>query len=190
MARLALAGIARLPAEDRDATLTNVPRESLDVIETTGRLSWVPLEHQLAINTAALDHLGPRRFEEMWRDVSRRSTQEALFSSFVSGLLRVCGASPLLLLKIIPRAIHQVARDVGSYEVLPSQQAGQAQIVHYDIPPLLRDDETWARVMGTSLHVPMDLLAIPGEVQMHRTQSTGRIEYDIRWSVGAARASG
>jgi hypothetical protein len=183
MVQLALAGVDRLQDADRVAIFDALGDERLSMLRASGRLAWLDIEHQVALNRGIRGQLGPDGFDAFWRGVTRRTTKEALFASFASGMIRVLGVSPAKLFKIIPRATDHVARDVGTYEVVNADVEGSLRVLHRDIPEVLRGDDTWVRAMCASLYVPLEMVRVDGTIALDADGlADGMVCYDVSWS--------
>lgn len=88
-----------------------IPAVSLTAIDDTPGASWLEFEHDHWLMDATIDVLGQRQAVDCWRRSVTQLIEKPLLRNFVSGALRVFGARPGKLLKLIPKGWSLAYRD-------------------------------------------------------------------------------
>jgi hypothetical protein len=106
---------ARMPAADR-AAITPTPLAS----------AWIDATHMDALLAATLEHVGEPRFRVIAGRAARYSAGFA--RPVIEGLLRVFGASPLVLLRRIAMLGETTARGVGFEFTASGERSGVVEL--------------------------------------------------------------
>lgn len=88
-----------------------IPPESLEAIDNTPSASWLEFEHDHWLMDGAIDVLGIEQAVECWRRSISQLIERPLLKSFVEGSLRLFGARPGKIIRMIPKGWSLAYRD-------------------------------------------------------------------------------
>lgn len=102
-----------------------IPQASLDAIDTTPGFSWLDFEHDHHLMDATMAVLGREDAVECWRRSIAHLIERPLLRNFVEGVLRLYGARPGKIVKMIPKGWPLAYRDFcnPSFELLGENKA-------------------------------------------------------------------
>jgi hypothetical protein len=102
-----------------------IPPESLDAIDRTAGFSWLEFEHDHWLMDQTLALLGREDAVACWRRSIGHLIEKPLLRNFVEGSLRLFGARPGKLLKMIPKGWTLAYRDfcTPTFELLSDHSA-------------------------------------------------------------------
>jgi hypothetical protein len=102
-----------------------IPPDSLDAIDHTLGISWLEFEHDHWLMDGTLALLGREEAVECWRRSIGHLIEKPLLRDFVEGSLRLFGARPGKLLKMIPKGWTLAYRDfcTPAFELLSDHSA-------------------------------------------------------------------
>ena len=102
-----------------------IPPESLDAIDRTPGFSWLEFEHDHWLMDQTLALLGHEDAVACWRRSIGHLIEKPLLRNFVEGSLRLFGAKPGKLLKMIPKGWTLAYRDfcTPAFELLSDHSA-------------------------------------------------------------------
>lgn len=167
---------APAPARLRQA----LGEELLSQIEHAPRTEWLPARHMLAIDRALLSVLGDEGFFEFWRAFGARAADIPLIKPFISAALRAF-TTPERLFKLIPSALEATARGMGTIHGEVAADGHGFELTHSGLPGL-RDIELFVEACRASYHAPLDLMRVPGSVQVDPARSTRqKVVLVARW---------
>jgi hypothetical protein len=106
---VAFTGIFRPGALER--IRARIPAASLRAIDETPGISWLDFEHDHWLMDATIAELGERDAIECWSQSITQLIEKPLLKNFVSGALRIFGARPGKLLKMVPKGWTLAYRD-------------------------------------------------------------------------------
>lgn len=111
-----------------------IPEDSLHAIDHTAGASWLEFEHDHWLMDATMQVLGQQEAIRCWRKSVNKLVERPLLRSFVEGGLRLFGARPGKLLKLVPRGWSLAYRDfcVPTFELI---EPGQAELRFEDVAP-------------------------------------------------------
>lgn len=90
---------------------SGIPAESLDVIDSIPGFSWLPFEHDHWLMDRTLAVLGREDAVACWRRSIGNLIERPLLKNFVDGSLRLFGARPGKILKMLPKGWSLAYRD-------------------------------------------------------------------------------
>ncbi|MGH0038571.1 MAG: hypothetical protein ACQGVK_26340 [Myxococcota bacterium] len=88
-----------------------IPAEALEAIDQTPGFSWLEFEHDHWLMDATLEVLGETDAVQCWRQGIAKLVERPLLRNFVEGSLRLFGARPGKLLKVLPKGWSLGYRD-------------------------------------------------------------------------------
>ena len=102
-----------------------IPPESLDAIDSTPGFSWLDFEHDHWLMDGAMSLLGREDAVACWRQSIGQLIEKPLLRNFVEGSLRLFGARPGKLIKMLPKAWTLAYRDFCTpvFELLSDDSA-------------------------------------------------------------------
>jgi hypothetical protein len=87
----------------RAKVLATFPAETLELLETSPRTSWFPIEHDHFVADALIALFGKERAIECWRDSMLHLVDRPLLRTFVSGIVRMLGSDPARVVSMVPK---------------------------------------------------------------------------------------
>lgn len=132
-----LAYLDKLEDGARERVLARVPALSRELIESTARSYWVPIEHDHYTVDAIVEMWGVQRSIQCWRGAMADLVERPLLKSFVSGMIGLFAADPRRVLGLLPRGWPLVYRNMSSPHVTESRP-GHLVIAFDDVPEQLR----------------------------------------------------
>jgi len=102
-----------------------IPPDSLDAIDRTPGISWLEFEHDHWLMDGAMAVLGREDAVDCWRRSIGQLIEKPLLRNFVEGSLRLFGAKPGKLLKMLPKGWTLAYRDfcTPTFELLSENSA-------------------------------------------------------------------
>jgi hypothetical protein len=91
-----------------------IPEASLRAIDETAGISWLDFEHDHFLMEGTVRVLGQQDAIRCWRSSVTQLIEKPLLKNFVSGALRIFGARPGKLLKMVPKGWTLAYRDFCS----------------------------------------------------------------------------
>jgi len=88
-----------------------IPDDALQALDYTGGASWLEFEHDHWLMDGVLQHFGREEAVACWRQSIAHLVDKPLLKSFVQGGLRLFGAQPGSLLKLVPKGWTLAYRD-------------------------------------------------------------------------------
>ncbi len=96
-----------------------IPEASLTAIDETPGISWLEFEHDHWLMDATLEVLGRDDAIQCWRQSISQLIEKPLLKNFVSGALRIFGARPGKLIKMVPKGWTLAYRDFCAPRFVP-----------------------------------------------------------------------
>ena len=145
-----------------------IPQESLDAIDNTIAISWLEFEHDHWLMDATMAVLGREDAVECWRRSVGHLVERPLLRNFVEGSLRLFGAKPGKILKMIPKGWTLAYRDFcsPSFEL---HSETSAEIRFEDVAPQAFESEGYLHCWHAVCLGVFDLEKPQG----------GRVEFEI-----------
>lgn len=111
-----------------------IPDDALHAIDNTAGASWLDFEYDHWLMDATMQVLGRQDAIRCWRRSVTKLVERPLLRSFVEGGLRMFGAKPGKLLKLVPRGWTLAYRDfcVPVFELI---EPGRAELRFEDVAP-------------------------------------------------------
>lgn len=147
LVKSALVEIRRLPAKDLHSVSDRVAPGTFQVIDDAASLAWLPMVHQVELDHAVHEALGPQRLMALTRDWTRAATMTPLVAPVLRGTLSLFGSGSALVLKMFPRFWRMSIRDCGGMDVVIDGQGGT--LTYTDLPPMLRSAPFVAASQGS-----------------------------------------
>jgi hypothetical protein len=154
-----------------EASLGADTRRALDAAISA---AWVPVELDVAVMEAVTSRLGWDAARKLVEARQREEMGSALFSTFVTSILRLAGTSPGQLVKQVPTGWKQLFRDCGTFEIL-ELGAREARLSITGLPACCTTSAPW---MGG---IPAGLALLYGMIKRE-----GRVEYEGSFSARKA----
>jgi hypothetical protein len=88
-----------------------IPEDSLDVLDNAPGASWLEFEHDRWLMDGVIAQFGCDEAVKCWRQSIGHLVDKPLLKNFVQGGLRLFGAKPASLLKLIPKGWTLAYRD-------------------------------------------------------------------------------
>lgn len=158
--------------------------DAVDAVEHASLVTWIPIEHLVALIKATHAALSPETFDELYRQVSRDSARLPFLRGFGDGVTRMIGKDrPMRLLQYMPRVYKMVHRECGRMTVEENPDGDDDQVV-VEIVELTRAlrTESYAVAYRAGLTGTLDALGREGRVRLNATAlQDGHVRYDLRW---------
>lgn len=156
--------------------------EKIARFESCGRLSWVPLEEDLALSNAVEAVLG----EGVDYERSRRSTAENMSSplmrSFLEGARRLFGLDPASALKLVKSGWVTVFKDCGQAAHDP-RGPGESVVRITDAPDAMVLAPSYVRALAGAMHGLLDVCEVEGIAEVVQASiKTHVVEIRLRWT--------
>ena len=130
-----------LGARKRDLVLGEFGRERIDRVRGASRLKWLPFELDVEM-TGLVHEVAGRDGLRTWAQVAIRKTLSTpLLSGFVKAALRLV-ASPTSFVRMLPRAVGQVYRGLGTFAAETSGR-GEPALRLDGAAPLTLSSDSW-----------------------------------------------
>lgn len=102
-----------------------IPPDSLDAIDRTSGISWLEFEHDHWLMDGTMAVLGREDAVDCWHRSIGQLIEKPLLRNFTEGSLRLFGAKPGKLLKMLPKAWTLAYRDfcTPTFELLSEHSA-------------------------------------------------------------------
>ena len=147
-------------------------------------VQWVPFEFEAKLADAVFEVLGPSATRALYRRKTVRSFEIPLIRPILQSSLRIFGATPASILKMVGRTWALVSRNSGSYDCVDESDQRRATSVVRDFPArLYRRREAWLETaMGgyEAFFAPFKLGK--GTVRViERDFTTGSASFVLEW---------
>jgi hypothetical protein len=117
MSRFLRRQVERMPAAARSDVLQRVSRRSLDRIDGTLAIAWLPMEAHMDLCNAIQDVVGGEENVALWRETALDLCQRPLLKGLVNMSVRLFGATPHAVTRVIPTAYASQTRRLGTVGV-------------------------------------------------------------------------
>jgi hypothetical protein len=151
----------------RAKVLATFPAETLELLETSARTSWLSTEHDHFVADALIAIFGEKRAIECWRDSMQHLVNRPLLRTFVSGMVRILGNEPARVVSMVPKGWPPAFQDFCDvrFERGPGDRVA---LVFEDIAPQVKKYPSYfhvwhgtmwgfARITGANAHVDFDV---------------------------------
>ena len=158
-----------------------LPPESLAAIEDTSRISWIPVEHDVALTRAIFAIAGRERARECFRRMMRQNFETPVLGSLAEGALRLLGGSPERLVRWAPKVWAHLMRDSGEMVVGQAEPA-LVRLELRDMPPAVCDRDYLDGIAGAAEAI-FDLAHVDGVVELEGPRPDGSATLVLSWKV-------
>ena len=141
--------------------------ETLEVLERSSRLAWLPIEIDVELTHAIYLEFGAGRAHELFRRNLSAALDSPILRSFAQGALRLFGASPERVFGWAPRAYAQIYRDSGAMR-FRAEGPGVARLELSELPPVIASSRNYLDGVAGSIAAGFDLMGVKGEVAIER----------------------
>jgi len=140
---------------------------SLERLERSSRLAWLPIEIDVELTHAIYAELGAGRAHELFRRNLSVALDSPILRSLAQGALRLFGASPERLFGWAPKAYGQIYRDAGTmrFEAMPPCAA---RLELSELPAAVASSQPYLDGVAGSIAAGFDLVGCKGEVRIER----------------------
>jgi hypothetical protein len=121
----------------RAKVLATFPAETLELFETSARMSWFSIEHDHLVADALIALLGKERAIECWRESMQHLMDRPLLRTFVSGMVRILGNDPARVVSMVPKGWPLVFHDFCNVR-FERGPADRVALVFDDIAPQVK----------------------------------------------------
>jgi hypothetical protein len=163
-----------------------LPDAVLEVIDSTMKTGWIPIEVDAAMGHAILELLGPQEARRFWTRFTTHHVESPLLAGPVRAALKLLGATPASLIKWMPRVFPTVFRDVFDIEIkqLDPQSAWLEFHVHSEV---FWNEPVYALVLESTLHGFYEITRVAGSVRVSRDDPARIIHLRASWEPLGAR---
>lgn len=126
--------------------------ELVEVIENAPRSAWLPLQHDIELSAKVAEVGGYEMCMQWCRSSLEATAQTPLLRGFFSAGLRLFGANPGHLLRLVQRGYPTIYRDAGSMTCEPLRDDA-VRIRGHDLPRMLLDDKLYLEGIGESISI-------------------------------------
>jgi hypothetical protein len=177
--------LATLRADDPDLmplVASLLPPALMEAIAKTRVVGWVPFAAQMHLNRAMRQVLGNSAYQDAWRRAMLRSYDQTLLRPLVEGTLRLFGASPQGLSKVMPRIWGVVTRGAGELTLEPPPGPNRAVTLLSGFPRDPGFAELFVLGFAGCMSSIFDVCDVPGEVVVHDLDAEqGTARFELRW---------
>ena len=159
-------GIYRPGALER--VRAGIPEDVLEVLDTKPGSAWLEFEHDHWLMDGVMRELGREAAIDCWHQSIGYLIDKPLLRSFVQGGLRLYGAAPGKILKLIPKGWSLAYRDFCS-PIYTLHEEGHAEIRFEDIAPQAFDSEGYLHCWHGTCRGIFDL----------EKPANGRVEFEF-----------
>lgn len=152
----------------------------ITAIEQSSRVDWLPVELMLKLLEATRLTLGLEAASGHWRRGTMRVFETPLVKPFASGAISLFHPSPSTALPLVPKLNKLLYRNTGTVAVVTPDQR-TAQIVHDDVPQIMRATKSWAPSLGASYLATLDFLRVSGS-KLDIGIEDARVTFTLRWT--------
>lgn len=163
-------------------------------IECAGPLVWLPIETDLALQSALDGVLGAERAREFLLANLRQFMAASIVQNLVATVVGLFGLDPGSFARLLPPAWGLLYRDAGRWKVTrrepelgdPGRSATrggewrEAELRLVDLPPSCVDHEAWLTAVATVHHALLILCGREGEVELVSREREPRPEVEFR----------
>lgn len=185
LCKLLLENVRRLPAEQQREVMALVAPATLELIEASPKLGWVPHAESLKVLDAIHRVLGDPHFRHFIVALSEETMTYPLLQSFFDGAVRLLGLTPQALLKWSPYAWEQVFRDSGVFSYRPLRESmtnGRVEMLLERCPPALLLSGSLSEVIAGCFEVFLRRASKKGRVELRLfDKERGQARYEISW---------
>jgi hypothetical protein len=138
------AEIVRSPAATKDKIIAVLGREFEGELGAQLTVTWVPFRIEARIADAVYQALGPAGTRAFYKAKTEKSFDIPWLRPLVTSSLRLFGATPNSLLKMLPRTWPTLSRNCGSYEFIDDGAARRGVSIINGFPTsAYRRHEAW-----------------------------------------------
>lgn len=168
-----------LGPEQADAVRAAVP-ETLRRIEAAPRLAWLQAERLVELCEAARAAVGDAALER-WGAAALETTLRApLVRAFYEAALLIERHDPAVVLSFVSQAWRLLYSGCGDL-VVTQPAPREVRIVHFPVPPVLRNPATVLPLVGALAAIPATC-GRQGSALSEWTADSPRFVYAVRWS--------
>jgi hypothetical protein len=176
------AHVARLPADDREAVLADVPGAIRSSIESAGLLGWLPLEANVLCTRAVGKRLGPERADLFFRQLLLGAADGPLLRGLVQSVIRVAVRDPGLYLPWVPKGWALMFRDTGQMSIVERSKGAAVVSIEGLVDECLREP-VWIQSVASALGALADLVTLDGGATVSSVSpATQVVTYRLRWT--------
>ncbi|HEX4457245.1 MAG TPA: hypothetical protein VIA18_04705 [Polyangia bacterium] len=155
--------------------------ETIAVIERSSRVDWLPVELMLKVLEATRLTLGLDVAVAHWRRGTMRVFETPLVKPFASGAISLFHPSPSTALPLFPKLNKLLYRNTGTVAVV-SVDDSTSQIVHDEVPLVMRACKAWAPSLGASYVATLDFLRA-SQPKLDVLVEGMRVTFTLHWKV-------
>ena len=174
-----LESLADLGSGVEAAVVDALGPDTMEEIERTTRIGWLPVEVDVVMSNAVLMKAGRDATVAWVRATLEATFASPLYANFVGPTLRLFGFGPEGMLKMAPRLLGQTYRDLGRLEVLGTTP-GERCVRLTGGPGIIVDDDMYLWGLGECIRAALLVVDVRGEAE-HRRVGPGHAEWHIRW---------
>lgn len=182
MVQLALRHVDALGPEVAQPVRARLQPQTAARIESAARVEWLPAQLQVELNDALASVVDEAAYHAFWLEVGKASAQGSIFATVAQGAMRLFGASPVSIYKMMPRANALVTRGTGDHRVETFGRDRRLRVTTANIPPELLQTDTWVRSSRATMAVPLWVVDATGTVEVDDSEiADGTVHYDVAW---------
>ena len=147
-----------------------------------GRLSWVPIEVDVALSRAVESVVGEGMAYHRTRRSVAATMDTTLMRPLLDGARRVFGLDPRKALKLVKQGWTVVFKDCGhaDYECLEDTSA---VVRLFDLPEVMLGTPSYVRAIAGSMHGLLDVCGVEGTTEvLEASLDTRRLELMLEWT--------
>jgi hypothetical protein len=159
-----------------------LPPPLMEAIAKTRAVGWVPFAGHMHLNRAVRQGLGPPAFPALGRRAMLRSYDQHMVKPLIEGTLRLFGASPAGLSKVLPRLWGVMTRAGGELALEPPPGPNRALLGLTGFPAEQGFADLLVPGLGGALSSVFDLCDLQGEVVTYDIDAArGAARFELRW---------
>jgi hypothetical protein len=138
------AEIVRAPADDKQRIIAVLGPAFEAELNAATTVTWVPFALEARIADAVFQALGPTKTRAFYRAKTERSFDIPFLKPLITSSLRLFGASPNSMLKMVPKTWTTLSRNCGRYEWTDEGQPRRGVVNIHDFPTrFYRQRDAW-----------------------------------------------
>jgi hypothetical protein len=165
-----------------------LPAETRRIIESAGRVEWLPAALHVRLAELVSEAFGPVHAHAYFRRGFALSLRGPVLGSLLRTAVRVVGLTPASLLRWAPHGWKASFRNCGELtgEVL---EPGHGHLMYSGLPDLCIASDPWLDSAQGSAYGALDAMGASGVVRIDKSdRAKGRMVLDIEWSDRSDRA--
>jgi len=177
----ALAYLERIDPDGAQRMRDRMPQESWTVLSTARKSEWIPLEHDHHLSDGWIPVFGRERAIELIAGSVLDVFETPVLKPLIQGAIRLLGATPASLIKIIPRASTQIYRNFHDIRI-GDRRDGFTELHFEEIHPQVLAHPSYFFVWRGTFEAIFRLCRCEGRAQLDVDEAKRRAKWTLQWT--------